>query len=111
MTIERIEELREEIQEVKAEMANFEMDPYEYEDQYCEALDEEGPVVVVGMSYDPSHILREVDPTAYRCGLLDYVDSLDKEDDEEYQELEERLEELEDELTDLESEMEEEEED
>jgi hypothetical protein len=28
------------------------------------------------LSYAPSTVLREVDPTAFRCGFNDYVDSL-----------------------------------
>jgi hypothetical protein len=46
-------------------------------EMYDEMLDDcEGPVNLCGMTYSASHVLREVDPTAYRCGFNDYVDSL-----------------------------------
>lgn len=41
-----------------------------------------------------------------RCGLVDYVDSMDNEYDPKFQELVGELETLEDELSDLESELE-----
>jgi hypothetical protein len=51
------------------------------EEMYDEMLDDcEGPVTVCGMTYSASHVLREVDPTAYRCGFNDYVDSLTHDD-------------------------------
>jgi hypothetical protein len=99
------------IQEIQNEIDNFEIDLDDYEDSFCESLDSEGSVTVCGMEYMPSLILREVDPTAYRCGLIDYVDGIDLQDVEEYQELKENLEELEDELVGLQEEMEELEED
>jgi len=34
-----------------------------------------------------SHVLEEVDPIAYRCGLNDYVDGLDITDMQEYQDI------------------------
>jgi len=38
-------------------------------------LDEHGPVVIDGITFDRSRILRELDPTGYRCGVLDYTDA------------------------------------
>ena len=50
-------------------------------EMYDEMLDDcEGPVELCGMTYSASHVLREVDPTAYRCGFNDYVDSLTDDD-------------------------------
>lgn len=50
-------------------------------EMYEEMLDDcEGPVELCGMTYSASHVLREVDPTAYRCGFNDYVDSLTDDD-------------------------------
>jgi hypothetical protein len=50
--------------------------------------------------------LKEVDPIAYDCGLSDFVDGMDKEDEDDYRQLENELESLESELSDLESEEE-----
>jgi len=102
----KIEEVKRQIKSKQAEIDNFEIDPDEFEEQYCEMLDSEGPVKVAGLTFDASAIIREMDPTAYRCGLNDYVDSIDKADCKDYQELEEQLEELENELSDLEEELE-----
>lgn len=43
---------------------------------YDDLLDCDGNVTVAGMTYQPSRILREIDPTAYRTGFHDYMDSL-----------------------------------
>jgi len=43
------------------------------EKEYDEFLDEAyGTVKVCGYEYDTSQILKEVDPTAYRCGFADW---------------------------------------
>lgn len=56
-----------------------ERDPDDYMEQYQDMLSEVygGTVTVCGMDFDAVRVLREMDPTAYRVGLLDYVDSLD----------------------------------
>ena len=99
-----IDEVKAEITEVEKEIDQFELDPDNYEELYDEMLSEEGPVRIGGLEYDPARVLREMDPIAYRCGLLDFVDGMELEDSEEYREMVERLEELQDELTDLENE-------
>lgn len=101
-----IEIKKAEIAAKEKEVENFELDNDDYEEQYKEAIDSEGPVTVAGTTLDPSRILQEMDPIAYRCGLADYVDSCEKEDDPKYQELTEELETLTDELADLETELE-----
>ena len=101
-----IEELKAKIKAKQAEIDNYEIDPDDYENEYCEMLNEEGPVKVAGLTFEADQIIRELDPTAYRCGLVDYVDGIEKSDVKEYQELEEELAALEDELTDLENELE-----
>jgi len=45
--------------------------------RYDEFLDCEGPVSVAGLEYYPSRILSEIDPTAYNCGLSDFIDNED----------------------------------
>jgi len=103
----QIKDKKLEIEGKKKELDNFELDPYDYERQYDECIDEEGPVIVAGIKFDVSYALKELDPTAYRCKLVDYVDSIDKEETQEYKEIEEELETLEGELEDLETELEE----
>jgi len=101
-----IEIKKAEIAAKEKEIDNFEFDPDDYEESYKEALDSEGPVNVAGMQFDASRIIEELDPTAYRCGLVDYVDSMDNEADPKFQDLVGELETLTDELADLESELE-----
>lgn len=72
--MEEIQNIIEEIKAIEKEIANFEANPEDYEKEFDEMLDE---VHGEFMGYSASHILKEVDPTAYRCGLLDYVDNLD----------------------------------
>ena len=46
-------------------------------DQYDEFLDEAyGEVEIAGMTFSTSYALKELDPTAYRCGFNDYTDGL-----------------------------------
>lgn len=72
------------------DVTNGEIDDY---DAYDESLDSEGTVTVAGMEYDPSRIIKELDPTAYRCGYNDWVDSdqsalEDAIENEDYSEIE-----------------------
>ena len=48
---------------------------YDAETMYDEMLDENGPVMVCGMAFSPSRILKELDSVAYNCGLADYLDA------------------------------------
>lgn len=55
-------------------------------DQFDEMLDEtHEPVTLMGLEWAPSEILREMDPTAYRCEFNDWTDSMaqDAPDDDE----------------------------
>jgi len=50
-------------------------------DQFEEMLDEVyGTVSVAGMEYDTARALKELDPIAYRCSLLDYIDGAEVEE-------------------------------
>jgi predicted nucleic acid-binding Zn-ribbon protein len=103
-----IEAKKEEIKAKQKEIDNFELDVDDYVEQYEEMINETNETVKIGsLEYEPAYVLKEVDPTAYRCGLNDYVDSIDKTELTDYMDLEEELEELENELTDLENELEE----
>ncbi|MDD5062326.1 MAG: hypothetical protein PHN44_08645 [Candidatus Marinimicrobia bacterium] len=44
-------------------------------ERYDEYLSELGEVQIGSLSYDPANALKEVDPTAYRCGFVDWLDS------------------------------------
>ena len=102
---EQIKTLENVIKEHQHNMDRFELDPDDFSDAYADMLDD-----VHGdfLGYLASHILKEVDPTAYRCGLLDYVDGLDQDyekmKDDNYSDWAEQKEEAENELSDLENE-------
>ncbi|MHB8413986.1 MAG: hypothetical protein ACYDB1_01130 [Acidiferrobacteraceae bacterium] len=49
------------------------MTEYEAHEQYDEMLDECYPETeCAGLKYRTSRALRELDPTAYRCGFMDW---------------------------------------
>jgi len=53
-------------------------------EQFEEMIDEIYPEIKIGtLTFSPSRVLRELDPTAYRIGLYEYEDSL--MEDEEYE--------------------------
>jgi prefoldin subunit 5 len=81
--------------EAQTAVDNFEIDEDNYEEQYCEMLNEDGDIMIGSLRFTPSDVLNEMDPTAYSIGLSDYVDSLDIDDDPEYEKLKEDLESLE----------------
>ena len=98
-----ITEVKEELAAKRKALENFELDPDDFTDQYDEMLREcTGDIKIGSLTFDADQVLRECDPTAYRCGLVDYIDSIDKTDTEGYKAIEEEIEELENELSDLE---------
>lgn len=45
---------------------------------YDEMLDELYPTMdIAGIEFEPSRVLKELDPIAYRCGFNDWLDSCD----------------------------------
>lgn len=88
------------------ELDSFELDPEDYTEQYDSDLDELNEINIGSLTYSASYVLKNIDETAYRCGLNDYVDSLDKEEQKEYKELESELEQIEEELDDAQAEFE-----
>lgn len=81
-----------EIEVIRKEIENFEVNPDDYEQDFDESLDRDYGEF---MSYSASYILKQIDPIAYRCGLLDYVDGLDVTPPDEWDtELSELLQEL-----------------
>lgn len=97
--------LQNDLIELKYDLDNIELNPDYFKEDYDEMLDCE-TVEVCGMTFNPSDILKNCDPTAYRCGLLDYLDSIDKEDTEEGQELLSQIENLEEQINIEEGEIE-----
>ena len=92
----QLDELQERAEDARFFMQTYEIDADEHVQDYEDMLhDLHGLVEIGSLTYDPAHVLREVDPTAYRCGLNDYVDSLDKEEEPDYMEVKEELEEIE----------------
>jgi hypothetical protein len=87
------------------------------EKSFAESLDSEGEVNVMGLTFYPSRIWQEMDPTAFRCGVSDHAESMSDqwaeingdyyECDEAESAKEEFLDGLRDELSHLESELEE----
>ena len=99
----QIAALKKQIADLENKIDNFAIDEDKYDENYDEWLDEiYGEIMIGNISFLPSRILKELDPIAYRCGFSDYIDSLDIEDDEEYQELQTELEEVKEELAELE---------
>ena len=109
-----VEMKEQEIRKMQALIANkekqqsqIELDPDDYVTQFDESLDESIPEIEIGcLTYSPSHVLKNVDPTAYRCSLVDYIDSLDVEDSDEYKALQDEIDQLQSDIEDLENEIE-----
>ena len=105
----KIAELTQQAKALQAQIDGFELDPDDYTEQYDDMLDEcHGDF----MGMNASYILKGMDPVAYRCGLLDYLDSLDQDEEkmnndeclelfEELEEIKSEIEELEDNLTEM----------
>ena len=107
MKEQEIRKMQSQIADKEKQQSNIELDPDDYEDQFDESLDESIPEIEIGcLTYSPSHVLKNVDPTAYRCSLNDFVDSLDVEDSDEYKALQEEIEQLQSDIDDLENEIE-----
>ena len=101
------EELAEAIKGKQKEIDCFDVSEYYDEDMFIEEMREDfGMVKVMGHKYYAIDTLQEIDNTAFREMFNNHLDTLDKNDFEEYQELEEELEELENELLDIEDEIE-----
>ena len=99
----RIEEIKKEIKTLENTDINELIE--DMEDRYSDMLDECFPEVKIGYcSFNPSRIMRELDPTAFRCGVNDYADSLasDIQNLSEWEDIESQIYELNEELEELE---------
>lgn len=103
----KLPDLRLQVSDLESQQGKIELDPDDFADQFEDMLDESIPEIEIGsLTYSPSHVLKNVDPTAYRCGLNDFVDSLDVEDSDEYKALQEEIDQLKSDIEDLENEIE-----
>lgn len=114
MTNQEIEVLKAAIKEKEAEIRDkqreldaFDISDYFDEDDFKEEVNDSYPDIdIMGCSYSPGDIWKQVDYIAFREGFNDWLDNRDKEEINEYQTLKEELEDLENELEDLETELE-----
>lgn len=99
--------LKEEIEMKREELDEMELDPDDYIEQYEDMLKEcytekgDGNIYIGNLCYNIAHVLKKVDPIAYRCGLTEYVDSVDITETADYNELEEEISDMELELDNL----------
>ncbi len=100
-------ELVKAIKDKQKEIDCFDVSQYYNEDMFIEEMREEfGMVKIIGYAYYAIDTLQEIDNIAFREMFNNHIDTLDKNDFEEYQELEEELLELEEELLELEDQIE-----
>lgn len=97
------------------EHVTSECSPVDVEKVYDEMLNECSECCQLCEQFGASRILKELDPTAYRCGMVDYVDSLrlieiegaEYEPGDVDKAQEEFIDELKSELSDLQTELDE----
>ena len=51
-------------------------------ERFDDMLDESGPVVIAGIEFSPSAILKEMDPIAYDTNFNDYMDDIGVDTDD-----------------------------
>ena len=101
------DELVKAIKDKQKSMDCFDVSYYYNEERFIDEMHEEfGYIDIMGIQYSAVHTLRKIDYIAFREMYNNHIDTLDKNDFEEYQELEEELLELEEELLELEDQIE-----
>ena len=113
----KIAELSQQAKALQAQIDGFELDPDDYAERYNDMLDNDMLDECHGdfMGMNASYILKGMDPVAYRCGLLDYLDGLDQDEEKmdndeclelfnQLEDIESKIEELEEELAELDNE-------
>lgn len=53
------------------------------EQEFCDAMDEQGDVVILGISFSRSQILKDMDPIAYDTELANFFDAMGFDPDED----------------------------
>ena len=95
-------ELVKAIKDKQKAMDCFDVSYYYDDEKFLDEMREEyGLVNIMGCEYSAIDALYKLDNTAFREMYNNHVDTLDKIDFEEYQELEEELEELENDLLEI----------
>jgi prefoldin subunit 5 len=97
----QIQALEEGIVKVNNDIQNIGIYIEDFIESYDELLDSDGTVVVAGHELYISEMIKEHYPIIYNCGLNAYVDTLDADDNPEYEDLTIKLAELTDELKEL----------
>ena len=110
-TLTNVDQLKNQIANLflQVEAKQHEIAIFEYtcdEEQFNDFLDDcYDEVEVMGMTYNVSYALKELDPIAYRCGKSEYEADFDLENCEEYRDMLTELNELESQLDDLQTEI------
>ena len=85
----------------------FDPEDHISEEDYEQMLDDCHEMVVIGgLEFYPSTVLKECDPIAYNIGFSEYADSFELEEFPEYRELVDERDSLEAEIEDLKAELE-----
>ena len=114
---DELESLRGDLSSLKAdyqikerEIAAFEIDENDYEEQYRQELDESHDLP---FGWSMANVMQSQDECMYRQGFNDFLDGIDKTEDQAYKDLESELEDIgtdveqiEDQIADLESDIE-----
>lgn len=92
--------------ELEAEREDFDVSEHFSEEYIAENLnDQNGPVEVLGRGFDASRIIRELDPTAWREMVNDWLDAIDITTVDAYRDIESDLAYIENRLSDIEDEV------
>lgn len=82
---QHIETLKQAVKTAQRNLNQFEPDERQAEEQYMECLRETyGDVEVCGMRMDAASVLKYCDPTAFRCGMVDWMDSALRDNPEHF---------------------------
>jgi len=94
--------------DLEYQIANFEVDTDDFEDDFCRMLDEMYEEIKLGSgTYSYSSTYKEMNETGFNCDLADYANGIDKDECREYVNLTEELEEADNKIEELEYEIEE----
>lgn len=111
----KLQQLQDQKSDLENKLDSMKNDPAQFfedeiREQYHETLEEiygEAVNQIPFLFGSVADLMEENDPTQYRCGFNDYVDSFDVTDQDEYQDVESEIEDIESEIEDLEEEIEE----
>lgn len=96
------------LEEIQEEIDSFDKSDYVSENDFLDFLNVAyGEVDVCGMKYDAGYALKELDPIAFQCSYNDYIDSINLDEFQEYNELLESKESIESDIYSLQAEIEE----